>query len=309
MQEKSIQLKDGKGKTLIFLLVFFLLSVINGVLGIFCLGEIRNPFIVKHFLLFSSVYVAVTLTVYALCVWFVLAKKNNWLKIALSLFIFLSITLVFLYVLQRSGFFQVFQNAELLQEYLEGSGAWMPVIYTLLQFLQVVVLPVPGVVSTAVGVTLFGAFWTTVYSFIGIVLGSLVAFWIGRKLGHRAVAWMVGKDNLSKWQKKLRGKDNLFLTLMFLLPLFPDDILCFFAGLSSMSAGYFVIMISITRALAIAATCYSIDFIPFNTWWGITIWVVFVALIVGAFIVVYKNLDRIQAMSKKLKNKHRKNKS
>lgn len=307
MHEKSTQLKDGKGKTLIFLLVFFLFSVINGVLGIFCLGEIRKPFILKYFLLFSGIYVGLILLIYGLCVWFVLTKKNHGLKISLSLCFFLSVTLLFVYVLQKSGFFQVFQNSKLLQEYLEQSGAWMPVLYTLLQFLQVVVLPVPGVVSTAVGVTLFGAFWTMIYSFIGIVLGSFAAFWIGRKLGYRAVAWMVGEDNLSKWQKKLRGKDNLFLTIMFLLPLFPDDILCFFAGLSSMSSRYFAIMICITRAIAIAATCYSVDFIPFNTWWGITIWIVFVALVVAAFIVIYKNLDKMQAWIKKIKRK-RKNK-
>lgn len=113
---------------------------------------------------------------------------------------------------------------------------------------------------------------------------------------------MVGEDTLSKWQKKLKGKDNILLTLMFLLPVFPDDILCFIAGLSSMSTLYFIIMIVISRILAVTTTCYSIDLIPLNTWWGLTVWgVIFLVLIVG-FIAIYKNLDKIQAgLSKRFK--------
>lgn len=120
---------------------------------------------------------------------------------------------------------------------------------------------------------------------------------------------MVGEETLKKWQKKLKGKDNLFLTLMFLLPLFPDDVLCFIAGLSTMSFGYFTGMIVVSRVLAISATCYSFDFIPFNTWWGLLIWGVLIAVIAVGFILVYKNLDRIQSvLSKRFKVFRKKNK-
>ena len=167
----------------------------------------------------------------------------------------------------------------------------MPTLWVM----QVVVLPIPSVVSTAAGVALFGPFYTTLYSLIGILLGSLTAFIIGRKLGHKAVVWMVGEESLQKWQKKLKGKDNFILTLMFLLPLFPDDILCFIAGLSSMSFLYFIVMVFVCRVLAVSATCYSVDLIPFNTWWGLCVWGVLFVAVVTAFIVIYKNLDKIQA--------------
>ena len=201
------------------------------------------------------------------------------------------------------------RDAESLQKYLENAGAWMPLLYILLQYLQVVVLPIPGIVSTVAGVALFGSFWAMIYCLIGIVLGSLTAFLIGRKLGNKAVSWMVGEETLKKWQKKLKGKDNLFLTLMFLLPLFPDDVLCFIAGLSTMSFGYFTGMIVVSRVLAISATCYSFDFIPFNTWWGLLIWGVLIAVTAVGFILVYKNLDRIQSvLSKRFKVFRKKNK-
>lgn len=186
----------------------------------------------------------------------------------------------------------------------------MPVFYILLQYLQVVLLPIPGFVSTAAGVALFGPFYTFLYSFIGVTLGSLTAFYIGRKFGNKAVAWMIGEDVLKKWMKKVKGKDNFILTAMFFLPIFPDDVLCFIAGLSSMTTKYFVWMIIVSRLLAILTTCYSVNFIPFNTWWGISVWIGLILFIVVLFIALYKNLDKIQgkferiftAKSKKKKN-------
>ena len=179
----------------------------------------------------------------------------------------------------------------------------MPTLYILLQYLQVTILPIPSIVSTLVGVAVFGALKASLYSFIGIFLGSLTAFYLGRKLGKKTVSWIVGKEDLSKWQKKLKGKDKLFLTSMFLLPMFPDDVLCFIAGLSSMSNRYFLIMIAVTRIISILASCYSFEFIPFNTWWGILIWAALFLILLALCVLVYKNADKINEKLKKIKRK------
>ena len=149
---------------------------------------------------------------------------------------------------------------------------------------------------------LFGPTKAFLCSLVGVILGSITAFLIGRKVGYKAVAWIVGKEDLDKWLKKMKGKDNFILTAMFVLPLFPDDILCFIAGLSSMSWQYFVAMTVIARALGIAGTCYSLNFIPFNTWWGILIWIVLFALVIAAFVLLYKRMDAVSAwFSKKFR--------
>ena len=86
-------------------------------------------------------------------------------------------------------------------------------------------MPIPGVVTVGAGVLAFGEWRASLYSFIGIMIGSLIAFAIGRVIGYKAAAWMVGKDSLDKWLHKLKGKSNVLLTAMFLLPMFPDDVL------------------------------------------------------------------------------------
>ncbi len=246
---------------------------------------------------------------FGISVLFTLRGKETMAKLFVTFFILLLTFWAVLLLLQRTGFFSVVESTESLQAYLERAGLWMPIFYILLQFLQVVVLPIPSIVSTAAGVALFGAFWTMIYSLIGILTGSILAFIIGRKLGYRAVGWIVGKDALKKWQKKLKGKDNLFLSAMFILPFFPDDILCFVAGLSSMSFRYFITVIGISRIVGVAATCYSFGFIPFNTWWGITIWAIILAVIVLAFVLVYKNMEKIQAFIHRKKRKKQAGKS
>ena len=110
---------------------------------------------------------------------------------------------------------------------------------------------------------------------------------------------MIGRDALEKWQKKLKGKDNLILTLMFILPLFPDDVLCFLAGLSTMGTGYFSIVIIFTRLVGIFTTCYAAIFIPFNTWWGIMLWIGIILTVGLAAVFVYKYMDKLQVFVKR----------
>ena len=301
LQKPPQQQKNQKG-ILGCILLFFALTTACIVFEILCLRNAKIAFLIKNATWLSIVCALLLVAICGLAIWLVYSGKEIWFKSLVSLYVFLLFCLIVCFVLQKTGFFYVIKDAQSLQNYLETAGSWMPLVYIILQYLQVVILPIPSIVSTLAGVALFGPLKTTIYSLIGIILGSLTAFIIGRKLGHKAVVWMVGEDTLSKWQKKLKGKDNILLTLMFLLPVFPDDILCFIAGLSSMSMLYFIIMIVISRILAVTTTCYSIDLIPLNTWWGLTVWgVIFLVLIVG-FIVIYKNLDKIQAgLSKRFK--------
>jgi uncharacterized membrane protein YdjX (TVP38/TMEM64 family) len=94
----------------------------------------------------------------------------------------------------------------------------------------------------------------------------------------------------------VHGKDTLILTVMFFLPFFPDDILCFLAGLSSMKVAYFIFVIGFARLIGIACTCYSVNFIPFTTWWGILLWIVIFFIGIFACIFVNRHTENLQKM-------------
>lgn len=298
-KEKRSSDKESEGFTkkgvLIGILVTLGLTAVCIVFEVLCLKNFKTEFFVKHSALLIPLACAVTIAYCLTAIFFCAKGKSTAYRVLLSGYLLIIFFLVLLFILQKTGFLEIFQDPELYKEYLEKAGVWMPLLYIILQYLQVVILPIPGFVSTVAGVALFGPTKAMLCSLIGIILGSLTAFIIGRKVGYKAVAWMVGKEDLDKWLKKVKGKDNFILTAMFILPLFPDDMLCFVAGLSSMTWQYFLIMIVISRVIGIAATCYSIDFIPFNTWWGILIWIILIAAVVIAFVLLYKNLDAVNS--------------
>ena len=225
-----------------------------------------------------------------------LINQNFVYKITFLALIFMSIILAVLYIVKITGFWDKIGSVESLRKYVSGFGAYAVIIFIAIQFLQVVVLPIPGFITISAGVLLFGAFRGALYSVIGIVTASVVAFFIGRVFGYKVASWLVGKESLDKALNMVKGKDKVILTFMFLFPFFPDDVLCFVAGLSSMSVPYYIVMITITRIINIVVSSYSINgsLIPYDTWWGILIWVgVFVAVAALCY-VVYKHGDKIE---------------
>lgn len=269
----------------------------------------RNvSFIQIHFNLLLSLAAVSCSILVILGIVFYLCKKISLYRLIVCALIFVDICAAVFFGLCASNLLGKINSVEALREYIEQAGSMAAAIYVLFCFLQVVLLPVPGSVAVAVGVAMFGPLKCALLSFLGIILGSVAAFAIGRWIGYKAVCWIVGKESLDKWLKKLKGRDYLILSIMFLLPLFPDDVLCFVAGLSSMSWPFFIVMILITRAISIFTTAYSFELIPFTTWWGILIWIAIAALVIVAFWLVckyYKEIDKF--IKKKFKIKKRKN--
>lgn len=226
-------------------------------------------------------------------------------RASLSAVTFCVAFLAVLYFGQKSGLWQKIRDVNSLRREIEKSGAYAVFAFLVLQILQVTVLPIPGVVAIGAGVCLFGEFMGGLYSFIGITAGSFISFFIGRTLGYKAAKFLLGKRTLDLTLEKIKGKDKAVLTAMFLLPFFPDDALCFAAGLSSMSAKYFSVTILITRIVSSFLTAYSVGgkIIPYDTWWGIAVWAVLIGF--AAFLTkkVYDNGEKIQKAISDLKIK------
>ena len=245
----------------------------------------------------------IAIIICALIIAFLLTKTTLF-RLVFTILILITLSLSVLYFLIKSGIFTKVTSVKELREYIKGFGASALLATLVLQILQVVILPIPGVITIGVSVALFGALKGAIISFVGIFIGSVIAFLIGRKLGKRTVCWLVGEDNLNRVQKKVNGKDKIVLSFMFLFPFFPDDLLCFVAGLSTMPIKYFLIMITITRLISVFTTAYSVNgsVIPYDTWWGLLIWVVLIALTLLSSYYLYKNSDKIKLFNRTKKS-------
>ena len=291
-------------KHLVNILAAVLFGAVAFVFTAYGLAYKSLPFITENFMVLISVSAGITGVLTLVYIMLYVFGKQALYRLVMCTLIFLAIFGAVFFTICATGIITKINSIQALRDYIAQFGSWAVFWFIAFCFLQVVVLPVPGSVTVAAGVALFGPFKCAVYSFIGIVAGSIVAFAIGRWIGYKAVKWIVGKDSLDKWLEKLKNKDYLILSIMFLLPMFPDDILCFVAGLSSMTWPYFLVMIIVTRAISVLTTAYSIGFIPFNTWWGILIWGIIAVLIAVLFWLVCRYSDRIDGFIKnKLKLK------
>jgi uncharacterized membrane protein YdjX (TVP38/TMEM64 family) len=158
---------------------------------------------------------------------------------------------------------------EQLQDYIKSTGIIAPLVYVVITFAQVTLVPIPGAVTILAGSYLFGFLGAFIYSYIGMMLGSVVSFALGRVIGKPYVNWVTGgADKTEQWLKKLEGRENVFLFFAFFLPFFPDDILCAVAGALPIKWRTFIIMQLITRFTSILGTMLfmSGEIIPFHGW-------------------------------------------
>lgn len=217
------------------------------------------------------------------------------LKLTFTANVIASIVLWGYWVLILCGLKEIFSSAEALQEAVAATGAWGMVVYVLIQFLQVTFIPLPAMVTTLAGTALFGPFTASILSLVGIMLGSVFAFWLGDKFGEKICVWIAGKEATEKYSKLLYEKGKYLFFLMMLFPLFPDDVLCLIAGMTSMSFRYFFITIILTRPIGIFMTCYlgSGQIIPYSGW-GLIVWGIIIAIMLVLFICAYKFQPQIE---------------
>jgi len=249
-----------------------------------------------------SVSIITTLTVLAIT--FFKSSNKIIFKLSFLSIVFILITMLSLYLFKISGLLDNFNNVKDFKEYIKSFEQYAIVLFVLVQFLQVVALPIPSFITVAAGVLLFGPLKAAMYSSVGIILGSIVAYFIGRVFGVKVVKWLVGENNLKKGLKIIDGKDKIVLTFMFLFPFFPDDVLCFISGLTTMSPLFFIAMIAVTRVVSIFTASYSLNnsIIPYDTWWGILLWVLFfVVTAVLTYFVCIKS-DKLGKIFKQRKN-------
>ena len=111
--------------------------------------------------------------------------------------------------------------------------------------MQVVIPILPGGVSCLAGVLIFGPVWGFVYNYIGISIGSILAFLLSKQYGRPVVRNIIGEKNYDKyigWLSKGNGFDKAFAVAIF-LPVAPDDLLCYIAGLTKMTLKKFTAII------------------------------------------------------------------
>lgn len=153
-----------------------------------------------------------------------------------------------------------FRDIASMQAFVARLGGIGPLFLTGFQAAQVVIPVLPGFLGCATGSALFGPFVGFWCNYIGISLGSIISFYLARKYGMPLIADLFPLEKYSKWSDWIAKSKSytLFLFLAILLPLFPDDYLCYLTGVSKMDAKKFIWIILLGKPWCILA--YSLGF-------------------------------------------------
>lgn len=147
----------------------------------------------------------------------------------------------------------VFKDINVLRGLVGDSIILGPIIFILLQILQVVIPIIPGGISSAAGVLIFGPFAGFIYNYVGICIGSIIIFLLGRRYGKPFILSMISDKTYNKyigWLDNQSRFEKLFALAIF-LPVAPDDALCLMAGLTNISVKKYVWIILLAKPLSI----------------------------------------------------------
>lgn len=147
----------------------------------------------------------------------------------------------------------VFKDLNSLRGLVGDSTILGPTLFIFIQILQVVIPIIPGGISTAAGVLIFGPYAGFIYNYVGICIGSIIIFLLGRRYGKPFILSMVSDKTYNKyigWLDNQNQFEKLFALAIF-LPIAPDDALCLMAGLTNISVKKFTWIILLAKPLSI----------------------------------------------------------
>lgn len=183
-----------------------------------------------------------------------MAKGTPHLKKYVILISIFSILILFGWVAYQSHvaekavrLFYFLSDKNEITAYLSAFDSEAPVIFMLIQILQVIFAPVPGEMTGFVGGYLFGTIKGFIFSSVALTAGSIINFSIGRVLGKRFVRRFIPPQHLQRFDALVRREGALIVFILFIFPGFPKDYLCFFLGLSTMPFKIFVWLSAVGR--------------------------------------------------------------
>ena len=185
------------------------------------------------------------------------------------------------------------EKVEHIIKLIQKTGPYGKIVFVLLQILQVVVLPLPALLCYVSGVMIYGPLEAFILSSIGVFIGSMFCYVIGRFCGRKVVQWLVG-DKMDKYLNVLSKRGKGPFVIMQLLPFFLDDVLCILAGVTNMNFWFYLIIMLVIRPIVIAVYCFfgSGTIIPFSGW-GIPVWILIFVVFIVIGILTYKYQDKI----------------
>ena len=184
-------------------------------------------------------------------------------------------------------------SQEDFRDYIRSFGALGWLVLLCLQILQVFIALIPGeIVESAAGFA-FGPVVGTLVCYIGIVIASILIFWLTRRYGVRLVEVFVARERINELRfLNTAKKRNALLFFLYFIPGTPKDLLTYFAGLTDIRFREFLVISLIARIPSILSSTFGGHMLGNENYWGAVLLYSVTGMISIAGLIVYNTLAK-----------------
>jgi uncharacterized membrane protein YdjX (TVP38/TMEM64 family) len=157
------------------------------------------------------------------------------------IFTFLLVLFFILIIILYKPLTYYLNNYEELKLFLKSKGKLALFIIYFLQILQVVIAFIPSDFINLSSGYILGPYFGFLISYLGLVSGTIIAFYISRLFGKEIVLKFVKEETLNKISNKVSS--NMSITNIFILsiiPFMPRDVLVYALGLTNIKPKKFL---------------------------------------------------------------------
>ena len=173
-------------------------------------------------------------------------------------------------------------------------------VFIAFQIFQVLLAgTIPAEISGFIGGYLYGPVLGTIYSTLGLSIGSWFAFILARVYGLPLVRMVVKASIMEKYDHFMEQRGPLVSFILFLIPGFPNAALCYIIGLSQMKIWTFMVISAVGRLFGTILLSVTGSFARDNHSVGLLVLLGIVGVI---FLLLYFHRDRFMRMTGRQKS-------
>lgn len=186
-----------------------------------------------------------------------------------------------------------YENGNVLRSLIDEHHFISALVMVAICTVQVIIAFIPGeVVEVAAGYA-FGAWWGAVLCTVGITIGSVISIVLARRFGRRLVEAFYPREKLDSMPVLSDAKKrNALVSILFLIPGTPKDLLTYIIGLTEMSIPAYVLLTTFCRFPSIIMSTLSGDAMGEQKWMTALWFFVITGVLSGTGYLIYMFIQK-----------------
>lgn len=185
-------------------------------------------------------------------------EKNKVLKIIVAVIAIAAFVGLIIYLVPMMKNILTPEGRILFKEKLDSIGFAKVFVLFALQLIQILLVFIPGEPIEILSGMCFGTFWGSIFIYITVGITTTLVFFLVKKYGRAYVEKIFKKERLEKIEKSKFFKDSknieLIMTILFVIPGTPKDLLVYLGGLLPIKPHRFILIATFARTPSIISS-------------------------------------------------------